>query len=152
MNHNKCQAITKSPAFYLNKEQYNLHKLTQNLASPREEIQAKIISSKETYRFWRVHILVIILKSPPFLSDKENLIFWTLRAIEVRSVTSEKFKFVKLWDWLAYSEKTGPKKKPLPKISLLESKLVRRFKHCYALMTLYKPLLRFARIVMLTIF
>ena len=151
MNHNKCQAITKSPAFYLNKEQYNLHKFTQNLASPREEIQAKIISSKETYRFWRVHILVIILKSAPFLSDKENLIFWTLRAIEARSVTSEKFKFVKLWDWLVCSEKTG-RKNPLPKISLLECKLVRRYKHRNALMTPYKPLLRFVGIVTLTIF
>ena len=48
--------------------------------------------------------------------------------------------------------KNRNKEKPLPKISLLESKLVRRYKHRYALMNLYKPLLRFARIVMFTIF
>ena len=26
------------------------------------------------YRFWRVHILVTILKSAPFLSNNENLV------------------------------------------------------------------------------
>lgn len=59
------------------------------------------------------------------------------QGIEKRSVMSQKFIFVKLWDWLAYLERKRQKRSPCQKSSC-KCKLVKRYKHLFALMTPYK--------------
>ena len=70
--------------------------------------------------------------------------------VEKRSVRLLKFKFVKVWDWLAYSERTTWKKPPCQQ-SACWCKLVRRYKPQFFNDDSIQILLKLAWIVLLTI-
>ena len=56
-----------------------------------------------------------------------------------RSLMSEKLKFVTLWDWMAYSERTRLRR-PFCQKSAFKCKLAGRYKDLYALLTPDKSL------------